>query len=85
MHGLGVLANRMASLERLFDLDGSVVPQSQPYLMQGLHSVRMEVDTCVTEFTSWKSEQLPLRASSKREEISSFKTLRAWLTSEMFN
>lgn len=60
----------MVALERLFDLDSSVVPHSQPCLTRGIHGIRMEVDTCVKEFNAWKSQLLPLRAPSKREDIS---------------
>ncbi|KAF5899322.1 midasin-like, partial [Clarias magur] len=67
VHGLGALATRAASLERLFDVDA---PQSRSFLTRGLHAVTVEVDTCVTEFTAWKSQLPPLRTSSKRSSTS---------------
>ncbi|XP_053499982.1 midasin [Ictalurus furcatus] len=66
VHALGALADRMAVLERLFDLDGSVAPRSQLCLTRGLRGIRTEVGTCVKEFTAWRSHLRPLRASSKR-------------------
>lgn len=69
MHALGALADRMAVLESLFDLDGSVAPRSQLCLTRGLRGIRTEVGTHVKEFTAWRSQLRPLRASSKREEM----------------
>lgn len=66
VHALGALADRMAVLESLFDLDGSVAPRSQPCLTRGLRGIRTEVGTHVKEFTAWRSQLRPLRASSKR-------------------
>ncbi|KAF4092103.1 hypothetical protein AMELA_G00017110 [Ameiurus melas] len=66
VHDLGALADRMAVLERLFDLHGGVAPRSQPCLTRGLRGIRTEVGTCVKEFTAWRSQLRPLRASSKR-------------------
>ncbi|XP_062857908.1 midasin [Trichomycterus rosablanca] len=60
VHGLGKLADRMATLEQLFALNGSTTPRPQLCLMQGLHSIRTEVDSCIVEFTTWKSQQLSL-------------------------
>ncbi|KAM9495289.1 midasin [Clarias gariepinus] len=67
VHGLGTLANQAVSLGRLFDVDA---PQSRSCLTRGLHAVTVEVDTCVTEFTTWKSQLPPLRTSSKRSTTS---------------
>uniref|UniRef100_A0AAR2JB73 Midasin n=1 Tax=Pygocentrus nattereri TaxID=42514 RepID=A0AAR2JB73_PYGNA len=74
VYGLGSLAGRMVALEQLFVPEGTPVLNTQPSLTRGLHAVRGEVDTCVTEFTAWKSQLLSLGQTSKRER----KTLKAW-------
>ncbi|TSL47560.1 Midasin [Bagarius yarrelli] len=66
IHGLGALADRIAALEHLFEIDSSFVPHSQPCLTRGLHAIRTEVDTCIREFIAWKSQPLPSKTSSKR-------------------
>ncbi|GAA6099361.1 midasin isoform X1 [Tachysurus ichikawai] len=66
VHGLGELGDRMASVESLFNLDSGVLPHSQPCLTRGLRAIKTEVDTCIREFTAWKSRPLPHRTSSKR-------------------
>lgn len=72
MHGLGELGDRMASVESLFNLDSGVLPHSQPCLTRGLRAIKTEVDTCIREFTAWKSRPLPHRTSSKRESLRTF-------------
>ncbi|XP_073672706.1 midasin [Garra rufa] len=63
---LGMVVGQMPALEQLFIPDGVPVLQTQPALIFGLQSVRTEVDTCLTEFTTWKTHLLSIRQSQKR-------------------
>lgn len=66
MDRLAIVANQIPALEQLFIPDSVVVLQTQPALIRGLQSVRTEVETCLTEFTTWKTQLLSIRQSQKR-------------------
>uniref|UniRef100_A0A8C1Z8M3 Midasin n=1 Tax=Cyprinus carpio TaxID=7962 RepID=A0A8C1Z8M3_CYPCA len=63
---LGLVVGQMPALEQLFIPDGVPVLRTQPALICGLQAVRTEVDTCLTEFTTWKTHLLSIRQSQKR-------------------
>ncbi|KAK2883458.1 hypothetical protein Q8A67_017095 [Cirrhinus molitorella] len=63
---LGIVVGQMPALEQLFIPDGVPVLHTQPALICGLQTVRTEVDTCLTEFTTWKTHLLSIRQSQKR-------------------
>ncbi|KAF4099466.1 hypothetical protein G5714_019592 [Onychostoma macrolepis] len=63
---LGIVVGQMPALEQLFIPDGVPVLHTQPALICGLQAVRMEVETCLTEFTTWKTHLLSIRQSQKR-------------------
>uniref|UniRef100_A0A9R1SM52 Midasin n=2 Tax=Cyprinus carpio TaxID=7962 RepID=A0A9R1SM52_CYPCA len=63
---LGIVVGQMPALEQLFIPDGVPVLRTQPALICGLQAVRTEVDTCLTEFTTWKTHLLSIRQSQKR-------------------
>ncbi|XP_051581140.1 midasin isoform X2 [Myxocyprinus asiaticus] len=57
---------QMPALEQLFIPDGVPVLHTQPALIRGLQAVRTEVESCLTEFTTWKTHLLSIRQSQKR-------------------
>uniref|UniRef100_A0A671LK38 Midasin n=1 Tax=Sinocyclocheilus anshuiensis TaxID=1608454 RepID=A0A671LK38_9TELE len=63
---LGIVVGQMPSLEQLFIPDGVLVLHTQPALICGLQAIRTEVETCLTEFTTWKTHLLSIRQSQKR-------------------
>ncbi|XP_003200751.2 midasin [Danio rerio] len=63
---LAIVANQIPALEQLFIPESVVILQTQPALIRGLQSVRTEVETCLTEFTTWKTQLLSIRQSQKR-------------------
>uniref|UniRef100_A0A8C2BQ53 Midasin n=1 Tax=Cyprinus carpio TaxID=7962 RepID=A0A8C2BQ53_CYPCA len=67
---LGLVVGQMPALEQLFIPDGVPVLRTQPALICGLQAVRTEVDTCLTEFTTWKTHLLSIRQSQKRKRRS---------------
>uniref|UniRef100_A0A9J8BXI4 Midasin n=1 Tax=Cyprinus carpio carpio TaxID=630221 RepID=A0A9J8BXI4_CYPCA len=67
---LGIVVGQMPALEQLFIPDGVPVLRTQPALICGLQAVRTEVDTCLTEFTTWKTHLLSIRQSQKRKRRS---------------
>ncbi|XP_016427493.1 midasin-like [Sinocyclocheilus rhinocerous] len=63
---LGIVVGQMPALEQLFIPDGVLVLHTQPALICGLQAIRTEVETCLTEFTTWKTHLLSIRQSQKR-------------------
>ncbi|XP_065113160.1 midasin [Paramisgurnus dabryanus] len=65
MDRLGAVVAQMPALEQLFIPDGVPVSHTQPTLVRGLQAARTEVETCLTEFTTWKTGLLSIRQSRK--------------------
>ncbi|XP_067273008.1 midasin [Pseudorasbora parva] len=63
---LGIVVGQMPVVEQLFIPDGVLGLHTQPALICGLQAVRKEVETCLTEFTTWKTHLLTIRQSQKR-------------------
>ncbi|XP_016311670.1 midasin-like [Sinocyclocheilus anshuiensis] len=63
---LGIAVGQMPALEQLFIPEGVPVLHTQPALICGLQGLRTEVETCLTEFTTWKTHLLSIRQSQKR-------------------
>lgn len=60
---LGAVVAQMPALEQLFIPDAVPVSHTQPALTRGLQASRTEVETCLTEFTTWKTHLLSIRQS----------------------
>lgn len=59
MEQLGGVAAQMSSIESLFSpLTGEGGANTQPTMTQSLNYVRGQVETAITEFTSWRSQVL---------------------------
>ncbi|XP_076872534.1 midasin isoform X2 [Brachyhypopomus gauderio] len=66
IYGLGALTSRAAALEQLFTPEGTPVPHAATGLGQGLHAARGEVDACVSEFTTWRTQLMSLGQTPER-------------------
>ncbi|XP_057208356.1 midasin isoform X2 [Triplophysa rosa] len=62
---LGAVVGQMPALEQLFIPDAVPVSHTQPALTHGLQAARTGVETCLTEFTTWKTHLLSIRQSQK--------------------
>ncbi|TRZ01341.1 hypothetical protein DNTS_001208 [Danionella cerebrum] len=68
LDALGVVVSQMPSIEQLFVPEGGLVQHTQPPLTRGLQAVREEVETCLTEFTTWRTNLLSITHSLKSPE-----------------
>ncbi|XP_038145137.1 midasin isoform X1 [Cyprinodon tularosa] len=75
MEQLGTVAAQISSMEHLFSpvikVGGA---NSQPAVTQSLQYVRGQVETCVTEFSTWKSQLLSLGEPEPTDQPSAFST-----------
>lgn len=70
---LASLADQMSSVEQVFTAAGRVgTANIQPAITQSLQYVRGQVEACVTEFTTWKSQLLCLEPQPAGECTGSY-------------